>query len=178
MEAGATGDGAGGGGSGLRGELGRGSGRAGGAPATSGRQWVELGRGRGRAAAIELGGARAGGELGRARATSGGARGGEPELGRGGRAAASRSPGRRRRLRTAAAALVWNEQKTRNARTEKAVCSFFLARRQDLWRRARCHAGLPRQEARRHRRWRRAVLPRRHTLWRRAKGPKLHLNFF
>jgi hypothetical protein len=164
MEAGATGDGAGGGGSGLRGELGRGSGRAGGAPATSGRQWVELGRGRGRAAAIELGGARAGG--------------GEPELGRGGRAAASRSPGRRRRLRTAAAALVWNEQKTRNARTEKAVCSFFLARRQDLWRRARCHAGLPRQEARRHRRWRRAVLARRHSVWRRVKGPKLHLKFF
>eukprot|EP00267_Zea_mays_P024238 XP_008650725.1 rRNA 2'-O-methyltransferase fibrillarin-like [Zea mays] len=96
MEAGATGDGAGGGGSGLRGELGRGSGRAelrrprggsgraGGAPATSGRQWAELGRGRGRAAATELGGARAGGELGRARATSGGARGGEPERAGGG----------------------------------------------------------------------------------------------
>jgi hypothetical protein len=131
MEAGATGDGAGGGGSGLRGELGRGSGRA------------ELRRPRG-------GSGRSSGaaEGGRRRPSSG-----ELERRRAGLAAASRSPGRRRRLRTAAAALVWNEQKTRNARTEKAVCSFFLARRQDLWRRARCHAGLPRQEARRHIRW-------------------------
>jgi hypothetical protein len=65
----------------------------------------------------------------------------------------------------------------RNARREKAFFGFFLARRQDLWRRARCHAGLPRHEARRHSLWRRAVLPRRHSLWRRAKGPKLHLKF-
>eukprot|EP00267_Zea_mays_P035397 XP_008671134.1 glycine-rich protein DOT1-like [Zea mays] len=88
MEAGATGDGAGGGGSGLRGELGRGSGRAelrrprggsgraGGAPATSGRQWAELGRGRGRAASS--------GDVGRgsrrrAGAGPGRAGGGEPE---------------------------------------------------------------------------------------------------
>ena len=173
MGAGATGAGAGGGRSlaGLR-------------AAGTGRQWTAgelgaavdcVGRAAPGGAPGELG---AGGRAAELGPTSGGARGGEPELGRGGRAAASRSPGRRRRLRTAAAALVWNEQKTRNARTEKAVCSFFLARRQDLWRRARCHAGLPRQEARRHRRWRRAVLPRRHTLWRRAKGTKLHLKFF
>jgi hypothetical protein len=31
--------------------------------------------------------------------------------------------------------------------------------------------------ARRHRLWRRAVLPRRHILWRRVSGPKLHIKF-
>jgi hypothetical protein len=106
------------------------------------------------------------GSLRRAGAGPGRAGGGEPESGE---AAAIEEVG---------GGVVWNEHKTRNARTEKAVSSFFLARRQDLWRRARCHAGLPRQRARRHRLWRRAVLARRQGLWRRAKGPKLHLKFF
>jgi hypothetical protein len=72
----------------------------------------------------------------------------------------------------------WIEPRRQETRREKGVCGFFLARRQDLWRRARCHAGRPRHEARRHNLWRRDVLPRRHSLWRRAKGTKLHLKFF
>jgi hypothetical protein len=106
-------------------------------------------------------------------------------LGRDGRAAASRSWGRRRRRPADkpegrrrrrdfvgggefvnGGGLNWNEPRRQETRREKAVCGFFLARRQDLWRRARCHAGLPRHEGRHHR------------LWRRAKGPKLHLKFF
>jgi hypothetical protein len=73
--------------------------------------------------------------------------------------------------------VVWNEPRREETRKEKAVCGFFLARRQDLWRRARCHAGLPRHEARCHRLWRRAVLPRRHSLWRRASGPNVQIKF-
>jgi hypothetical protein len=147
--------------------------------ASSGRQWTAWGR----AAVSELGrtsgGARA--ELGRARAGlaaasrsgggggGGGGPGGGPRGGGGGGgAAANRSWGRRRRFVDGggvSAAVIWNEQKRRNARREKAVCGFFLARRQDLWRRARCHAGLPRHEARRHR------------LWRRASGPNVQIKF-
>jgi hypothetical protein len=120
---------------------------------------------------------------------------GPGELGRAlaGLAAVSRSvagPGGRRRAAAGegggddgvlwrAAAMFWKElAKKTNARRGKGGFGFSLARRQDLWRRARCHAGLPRHEARRHSLWRRAVLPRRHRLGRRAKGPKLHLKFF
>jgi hypothetical protein len=76
--------------------------------------------------------------------------------------------------------LNWNEPRRQETRREKAVCGFFLARRQDLWRRARCHAGLPRHEGRRHRLWRRAVLPRRHRLWAVApsKGSKTAFKIF
>jgi hypothetical protein len=139
---------------------------------------------------------------GRRRASSSGARAGGPravlrrrlaELGRAlaGLAAASRSvagAGGRRRAGAGegggdggdlwtAAAVIWNERKRRNARREKAGFCFFLTRRQDLWRRARCHAGLPRHEARRHSLWRRAVLPRRHRLWRRASGLNVQIKF-
>jgi hypothetical protein len=145
-----------------------GSGRAAASSGELGRQWT------GRASRTVAGP----GELGRALA---------------GLEAASRSvagPGGRRRAGPGegggdggvlwrAAAMIWKELgKKTNARRGKAGFGFSLARRQDLWRRARCHAGLPRHEARRHRLWRRAVLPRRHRQWRRAKGPKLHLKIF
>jgi hypothetical protein len=128
--------------------------------ASSGRQWTAWGGRR-----------RAGPELERGGRSSSGARGGEPELGRGGRAAASRSWGRRRRFVDGGGdfvndgGVIWNEQRREETRREKAVCRFFLARRQDLWRRARCHAGLPRHEARRH------------SLWRRASGPNVQIKF-
>jgi hypothetical protein len=123
-------------------------------------------------------------ELGR---SSGGARGGEPWGGWGGGAGAGAWGGGRRSGAGAGAGgggdfvdgggVVWNEPRREETRKEKAVCGFFLARRQDLWRRARCHAGLPRHEARCHRLWRRAVLPRRHSLWRRASGPNVQIKF-
>jgi hypothetical protein len=37
--------------------------------------------------------------------------------------------------------LNWIEPRRQETRREKGVCGFFLARRQDLWRRARRHAG-------------------------------------
>jgi hypothetical protein len=88
----------------------------------------------------------------------------------------------------------------------QTLCIYNWARRQDLWRRARCHGvrlcqrskylgaiaygaelgatSAPRRPfvpaqhvPRRHSLWCRAVLPRRHRLWRREKGPKMTLKF-
>jgi hypothetical protein len=90
----------------------------------------------------------------------------------------------------------WQEravEKKRPGRALKETTRNFYsgARRQDMWRRAPVHVGAASAAtsslgagirschvtARRHRLWRRAVLPRRHSLWRRAKGPNRQIKF-
>jgi hypothetical protein len=107
--------------------------------------------------------------------------------GRPGRARWQERGGKRRRRRARGEDCAGWEKRPGRALKETTRNFYSGARRQDLWRRAPVHVGATSAlgtgirschvTARRHRLWRRAVLPRRHSLWRRASGPNMQIKF-